>query len=175
MPQTGLVVYVPEAEERFGELRRRFDPQAQLGVPAHITVLFPFIDPGSIGARERAALTRTFGELAQFPFVLAGVRRFPATTYLALESPDPFVALTNAVVRRFPEYLPYGGAYESLIPHLTVADGNAASADEAEFTLRELMQAHGPINALCTSVALLENSSGHWRQMHEFPLGRNPG
>ena len=174
MPQTGLVVCVPEAEERFGALRQRFDPQAQLGVPAHITVLFPFMEPEAIGAAEHAALAAVFAEVSQFRITLAHVRRFPVTTYLALEKPEPFVALTTAVVRQFPEYPPYGGAYESIIPHLTVADGDAAAAVEVEFSLKQMMESHGPVSALCTSVSLLENSSGQWRRMHEFSL-KNPG
>ncbi|MFC5498595.1 2'-5' RNA ligase family protein [Caenimonas terrae] len=175
MPQSGLIVRVPQAEERFGALRRRFDPQARLGVPAHVTVLFPFMAPEEIGAAECAALAQVFARFVQFPFVLGAVRRFPQAAYLAPDDPGPFIALTRAVVARFPEYPPYGGAYETVIPHLTVADGDASGAGEAELSMRKIMDAHGPLGSVCSCVSLMENSSGQWRQMHEFSLGRSRG
>ena len=40
--RSGLIIEVPEAETAVAAWRERLDPQAVLGVPAHITVLFPF-------------------------------------------------------------------------------------------------------------------------------------
>lgn len=40
--QTGLIVRIPEAEPAVRRWRDRFDPSAEAGVPAHVTVLFPF-------------------------------------------------------------------------------------------------------------------------------------
>ena len=45
MPQSAFVVPVPEAEPWVKDLRERYDPIAAVGMPAHITVLFPFIPP----------------------------------------------------------------------------------------------------------------------------------
>ena len=45
MPQSAFVVLVPEAEPWVKDLRERYDPIAAVGMPAHITVLFPFIPP----------------------------------------------------------------------------------------------------------------------------------
>jgi len=41
--QTALIAPVPEAEACVGAWQARFDRSAALGVPAHITVLHPFI------------------------------------------------------------------------------------------------------------------------------------
>ncbi len=40
-----VLVTVPEAESLVAPLRERFDASTALGVPAHITVLFPFMPP----------------------------------------------------------------------------------------------------------------------------------
>jgi hypothetical protein len=48
MAETALIVRVPEAETRVQSLRGRFDPVSRLGVPAHVTVLFPFMAPEHI-------------------------------------------------------------------------------------------------------------------------------
>ena len=44
-PESALVILVPEAEPLVRPFRHRFDPSAALGVPAHITLLYPFIAP----------------------------------------------------------------------------------------------------------------------------------
>ena len=160
---------------RFGAMRRRFDPQADLGVPAHITVLFPFMPPELIDTNVCQRLRRLFGQLSPVQFQLERVGRFPLTTYLAPEPTDSLVELTNAVVEDFPEYPPYGGAYASVIPHLTIADGQVEIANLAEIELRNSLNLHGPVRAHCNFVSLLENSSGRWRVMHEFALGEQEG
>jgi hypothetical protein len=105
-----------------------------------------------------------------FSFHLSKVARFSATAYLAPEPAEPFVALTQSLVRTFPEYPPFGGEFESIIPHLTVAHGSAPEAEEAAAQLAAVVESHGPITSTVHSVALLENSSGLWREMHAFAL-----
>ena len=45
MSESALVVLVPAAEPCVGALRLRYDPVARLGMPAHVTLLHPFVDP----------------------------------------------------------------------------------------------------------------------------------
>ena len=175
MHQTGLVIVVPEAEARFGALRRKFDPQASLGVPAHITILFPFMAPELIDSTVRRRLSILFKRFSPFRCVLTRVERFPATVYLAPAFAEPFTDLTTAVAREFPEYPPYGGAYSSVVPHLTVADGDTVAAESVERELRADIERNGPVATHCSSVKLLENSSGLWKEMHEFTLVGHQG
>lgn len=53
-PLSGLMIEVPEAEPAVRHHREHFDASTPLGVPAHITVLFPFMPPETI---DTAALT----------------------------------------------------------------------------------------------------------------------
>jgi hypothetical protein len=108
--------------------------------------------------------------VASFSFSLSKVACFPATAYLLPEPAEPFIALTQGLVRSFPEYPPFRGEHDSIIPHLTVAHGSAPEAAAAAHELAVAVQAHGPIHSRCRSVALLENSSGQWREMHVFVL-----
>lgn len=75
-------------------------------------------------------------------------------------------------MRRFPHCTPYGGRFDSIVPHLTVAHGRAA-AEAAEPEARQAFDAHGAIRSLCDALLLIENSSGHWRSMHAFALARH--
>ena len=45
MPQSAFIVQVPQAEACLADLRARFDVSCYLGVPAHITILAPFMSP----------------------------------------------------------------------------------------------------------------------------------
>ena len=84
------------------------------------------------------------------------------------EPAEPFVELTEALVQNFPEYPPYGGAFSTVTPHLTVADKSAELSAVAEAELLTIMKERGPIYATCSHVELYENSTGDWRQAHLF-------
>jgi 2'-5' RNA ligase len=174
-PRTALVIAIPEADARFGDLRRRFDPQAGLGVPAHITILFPFMPPEQIDDGMRRRLARLFKRHSPFRCVLNRVGRFAATAFLAPALPARFIELAAAVAREFPEYLPYEGAHPSTVPHLTIAHGDPQSADAAERELRLALERDGPVSVHCGTVTLLENATGTWRTMHDFALVGHQG
>jgi hypothetical protein len=119
--QSALLIPVPAAEPIVDDWRRRFDPAASVGVPAHITLLYPFLPPAAARA-EIPALGVLFAAVPRFDFSLAAFRRFPRTGYLAPQPVAPFVRLTEVLVSRWPQCPPYGGAFVDVIPHLTVAD-----------------------------------------------------
>ena len=74
--QTALIIAVSEAEEAVREWRLRYDPSAAEGVPAHITVLFPFLPPARIDTPVLVALRRLFAACPPIPFTSARVGRF---------------------------------------------------------------------------------------------------
>ena len=170
MAISAFAVKVPAAEPLVEDLRRRYDATVALGVPAHITVLVPFMDPalitGEVLDRARRVLQRT----PSFSFSLGAVGRFSETAYLAPEPAAPFIAMTLALVEAFPDFPPYGGEHAGVIPHLSVAHGDALGAEEAAIELRARLLASGPVHATCTKVALIENSSGRWQDLHVFQL-----
>ena len=46
--ESALVVLIPEAEALAGPFRDKYEPSAAAGVPAHITLLYPFKAPDDI-------------------------------------------------------------------------------------------------------------------------------
>ena len=171
MPITALAVDVPEAEPMVGSLREQHDPTVRLGVPAHITVLVPFMAPEQLTPAIEARLERTFRMHPAFDFTLAGVGRFPGVAFLAPEPAARFIALTEAVVSEFPDHPPYGGEFSSIVPHLTVAHGSEGDANAVAGELQKRLAAEGPVRARCQAVVLLENSTGLWRRKRSFLLG----
>jgi 2'-5' RNA ligase len=170
MAESAFIVRVPEAEPQVAHLRERFDPMALLGVPAHITLLYPFLSPEQITTPVLGASRTIASAMTAFPFRLDRIGRFPGVLYLAPEPATPFAAFTNALARRFPEFPPYGGQFQTIVPHLTVAHVNDAECVAIEGELRSSLLSSGGVSASCREISLIENSSGRWKLMHVLPL-----
>ena len=170
MPQSAFIVRVPEAEPHVSRWREQFDPSSRLGVPAHVTLLFPFMSPEQVDAEVLRKVSALAASTTPFSFTLGRLGRFPGVLYLAPEPAAPLVALTTALTGLFPQFPPYGGQHARVVPHLTVAQASepelAAAAAGVEASL-----AGKALSAKCTEFLLIENSSGTWRPMHTFPLG----
>jgi 2'-5' RNA ligase len=167
MPETALVVEVPEAEPLVSEWRAKYDWSAERGVPAHITLLYPFVPTERVDDGLLRELRALFASQPAFPFRLTRVARFPDVAWLAPEPSDRFTALTELIVARYPDYPPYEGIHDEVIPHVTVAEGGVELQDEVEAALTP----HLPIDAEANMVALLtEDETGRWHRAERFAL-----
>jgi 2'-5' RNA ligase len=167
-PESALIVAVPEAEPLVGDWRERYDSSAAAGVPAHVTLLYPFVSPDRIDAGVLAALETIFSTSEPFGFTLDAVARFPDVLYLAPRPSEPFVRLTEALFAAFPAYPPYGGIHDEVVPHLTVAQ----TLDQAVLGAVSAAVAPGlPLEAFASEALLLaQDEAGHWRTRSRFPL-----
>ena len=169
-PESALVLPVPGAEEVVGRHRARLDPAAGLGVPAHITILYPFVDPMAISPRLLDELTALFEVFSPIEFALAEVGWFGDTVvWLRPEPIEPMLRLIGAVQRRYPDLQPYGGAYEEVIPHLTV--GQLDDAGELR-RAAAAVAARLPIPVVASHVDLMtgNRAPGSWQTVASFPL-----
>lgn len=164
---TGIVVTVPESEPLVADLRDRFDPAARYGVPAHVTVLFPWLPIDVIDDTALGALTRLAAATPAFDAELTAVGRFPGVAWLAPSPSEPFVALTRAVWRRWPETPPYQGRFLEPVPHLTVADGQP---DEVLDAVAAELAPDLPIRFRASSLVLLGFDGARWTSLDRFPL-----
>jgi 2'-5' RNA ligase len=175
MAHTGFIVPMPQAAAWVGDLRERFDASAALGVPPHVTLLFPFMAPEQIEASVLQDVRGALDGAPAFDFSLAGVARFAATAYLEPSPAAPFIDLTERLAGRFPRLPPFGGEFPTVVPHLTVAHGDAPVVDRVCAELSKRIAKQGAIRGRCDRVVLLENTLGRWREMHAFALGHAPG
>jgi hypothetical protein len=175
--RSALLVAVPEAEPAVREHRARLDSSARDGVPAHLTVLYPFLAAASIDDAVLVALRRLFAGFAPIDVTLDRVNWFGEdVVWLAPRDDAPFRALTGAAFAAFPGCPPYGGAYADVIPHLTVGDqGDLADRRAAAQAVSRCL----PVEARVTEVTLMSgpapgglgNPPGQWRTLTAFPLG----
>jgi hypothetical protein len=92
-----------------------------------------------------------------------------------MRQPDrPFIALTKAIEAAFPNYPHWGGEFEEVIPHLTLADGVEAPALEPRLArLRALVEPLLPMKLAADDATILVNEpSGHWVAAARLPLGK---
>jgi 2'-5' RNA ligase len=170
--QTALIVEVPDAEPLVRRWRDRFDAAAAAGVPAHVTVLVPFLNRRLLSPGIRAELRQIFARHPAFPVQFPECRRFPDALYLAPVPDTHFRALTNAVATRWPDAPPYGGQFEDVVPHLTVAhDQEPSLLDKIETDLSPRL----PIRAHVSAVQLLAFTGEQWIEEEAFELGRFDG
>jgi hypothetical protein len=138
-------------------------------LPAHVTVLSPFLEEGWCDDGTDRALRELFAGVAPFVFRLARIERFPDVVYLAPEPVEPFRALTRAVHHRWPDYPPYNGVYDDVIPHVTVAATPPPPGFEA--ALERVL----PIEVRASEVLLVVARDEHrWEPLRRYPLGTAP-
>lgn len=172
MFESALDILVTEAEGLVGPFREKYDPSAAEGMPAHITINYPYRIRDQGGTIAIDELKRMFSNVRQFSFALAEVQRFPNVLYLAPTPEKPFKDLINLIADRFPDSPPYGGAFNKVIPHLTVAQSeDIESLDAIEEVFMPKAGGLLPIESSAKEVWLADNRGGVWRHRISFTLG----
>jgi 2'-5' RNA ligase len=169
--ESALIVEVPDAEAAVGRYRAELDVNASLGIPAHITIVAPFLPVGRLGAAERDRLQRVFAAVSPFDFRLDRTGWFGTTVlWLGPEDPAPFRDLTDRVFAEFPDFPPFGGQFADVVPHLTIGlDCPAETLRRAELQIVPAL----PVTARASAVTMMAESSpgGRWHTVASFPLG----
>jgi 2'-5' RNA ligase len=169
--ESALIIEVPAAEPAVGHYRAELDANASLGIPAHVTILAPFLPAGRLGTAEHGRLRRVFAAVSPFTFRLDRTGWFGTTTlWLGPEDPAPFRHLTDRVFAEFPGFPPFGGQFADVVPHLTI--GLDRPADELLRAELQIIPAL-PVTARASAVTLMAESSpgGRWETLTSFPLG----
>ena len=125
---SAAVVLVPEAEPVVGVTRARYDRSGRWGVPAHVTVLFPFVPPTEQTPEVYAALDAALAVIPPFPARFERTAWFGEdVVYLAPEPDADFRRLLAAVQAAFPAHPAYGGSLRPVsYTHLDVYKGQSA-------------------------------------------------
>jgi 2'-5' RNA ligase len=170
--ETAVIVPVPAADAVVGTYRRALDPSAGWGVPAHVTVVYPFRPPKQVTGAVVDDLRDVLTRVGSFECVFSRVAWFGQDVVWLDPSPaGPFRALTELVCRRFPDCSPYGGAHADVVPHLTVGStrlGDLSALRQAAASVRATL----PIRSDVDRVLLIAGNTGpaSWRTVAEFPL-----
>lgn len=162
---------IPAAGPVVDEWRARLDPTAAWGIPAHVTVLFPFLPPDELGTQVESELETIFSAVDAFDASFRRVKWFAEQVlWLAPEPDQPVRELTKRVTSRWDHLVPYEGNFPYDDPHLTV--GQRSPVD----LLREAahaLESDLPIDTVVDEVWLMtgERAEATWRREAAFRLG----
>jgi hypothetical protein len=167
---SGLVVpfLLPQALDG---LRQRWDRTALIGGGPHVTILYPFLPCGALRPADRTELAAIAGRVPAFEISFERVRRFADLVWIEPDPAEPFAALTAAVVEHWPDHPPYGGAFETVIPHLTLVESETAPLEAIE-------EAAGRVSPFVRRAQRLElwcqDAAGRWRPRWRIPFRIRP-
>ena len=165
---TGLVLAVPALQEFVERHRHPSDASGSLGVPAHVTALYPWVrQPLTADVLDRCArVVRGFGPVTM---CFQRVATFPVgVVYLVPEPEERVRELTKLLVEAYPDCVPYDGEHPDPQPHLTVTTGPAQElGDLAARAAGDLTPTHCTVRAL---TALGQQADGRWRTVRTLSL-----
>jgi 2'-5' RNA ligase len=146
-----------------------------VGVPPHITLLYPWRDPVAEADLEQvSAITHRY---QSFDVEFTTVRRFD--TGVVHLHPEPQTGLNQLMaelVESFPDTPPYGGSIDHPIPHLTV--GKAPPGDELDrlhATVVEALSSMLPVAVRVEAISVMEKQiDSTWQTVADLPLGKMP-
>lgn len=156
---------VPARLERW---RRRCVAQAERGLPAHATMLYPFIAPERLGPAVRGRLAGIARRHSPIAHALDGPMVWSDVVYLSLDPSEPFVALQRDLGAEFPDFPIYGPAFDmEFVPHVTIAEEGAGRMPLDDLAWRSL-----PSQAVASAIEVIARSAdGPWRTVWRIPLG----
>src|SRR5262249_58712792 len=129
-----------------------------------VTLIIPFADSADLGDLL-GPLGRVVSAFAAFEVTLVRTGRFPGLVYLRPEPDEPFVAMTEALAAAFPDFPPYAGEFQEIVPHITVGQADDAVLTDLERELAPKL----PVQVRVERAWLVENTPAGWRPPTPFP------
>jgi hypothetical protein len=117
--RTGLVIPVPAADALLEMVEARHPGSVRQGVPAHVSLLYPFLGMTELDERDTEVLRELF--IQQEPMRVGFGECYRRGGFVALR-PDSIEGLSDLrdkIRRRWPEVVPYEGIYGDVEPHLS--------------------------------------------------------
>lgn len=165
--RSAVIVRIPLPAD-LERLRQRHDPVADVGVPAHVSLVFPWLPSDELTPAVRRVLAAVAVATRPFEVRFERAARFPDVLWLEPEPGAPFRELTERIVAAFPAFPPYEGVFDEVIPHLTLARGDDALLDR----LGRQVASCGPVRAPIRAIEVIaEAGSGGWHRRWRVPLG----
>ncbi len=168
--ESALVAIIPEAEDLVSSFRDQYDPSAAAGVPAHVTITYPFKRPTELTAEVIEKLRQLLAGIPSFDLRFARTGKFPTVLYLQPEPAEPLNRLTTLVTECFPETPPYGGAFPDLVPHLTIAHADGPQLAVIHEDFDQHARGRLPIQTTVREIVLMDNPGGRWQVRERFAL-----
>jgi len=167
--QSALLIPAPEAETLVGSWREVHDPSARRGVPAHVTLVVPWVPPEQIKQEHLDELSELLADQEPFEYTLEKVCWFGERVLWLGPSPAaPFKRLTSLLASHF-DTPPWQGEFAEVVPHLTVGlAGHAVGCTLSEAA--EDLVPRLPVRCRATEVDVMCGDGISWELVHREPF-----
>ena len=167
--ETALVL-VLDAAQPFDAVRRDFAAATvALGIPFHVTLLYPFAPREELTDTVLADVRSFFASRPPLEFALTQVAAWPRVVYAVPEPDAELRDCMQALFARFPAWPPYEGIHPDVVPHATLGEDVDAAHVKADVERR--LEAHLPRQYRIEEGTLLEEfAPDRWRERERFPL-----
>lgn len=165
--QSAILIPVPQADSVVGRWRFQHDPVAAAGVPAHITLVVPWVPPGEIDDKKLEELDDELAGVEAFDFSLARIGWFGRRVlWVAPEPAALFLQLTERLSERF-STPPWEDEFDEVVPHLTVAH----ASDGVELVpIAADVATKLPLHCRAEEVWVMVGDGTRWERRHRVPL-----
>ncbi|GLW04422.1 2'-5' RNA ligase family protein [Streptomyces lavendulae] len=170
MPEPGttaVVIVLPDAAPLL-DAAWRIDPAlVRRGVPAHVSLLYPFVPKPALTGRDEEAVRSLAARFPAADLFLEEV--VTASGFVAVGVPG-LQPIVDAFRARWPGLRPYGGRFGARpAAHVTVAMGadDPATAARVRAAIGSLL----PLRTRAAAVQLVVQTEGGWQPRFTAPLG----
>lgn len=172
MPSSSIDLQFDELAEPLNKWRENTVEVATLGVPPHITLLYPWRDV-PLKDSDIMQLEKTLENFEPFNLCFDKVCTFEiGVVYLALADEHVPRTIMKAIFRAFPDTPPYKGAFADPSPHLTVAKCSSENVSSLRDEIAGVLDL--PIELNVSKIFVMEErEDGQWFNRHAIMLQPN--
>ena len=156
MPRSSIDLHFNELTDVLEPWRMSVEV-ASLGVPPHITLLYPW-RKSPLKVSDLNELEHILNNVEPFELCFERVATFDSgVVYLSLREESKVRKLMQKLFKRFPDTPPYGGAFTDPRPHLTVAKCPPEQLPKLQTEIAEALEL--PIVCQVANVVAMEEQS----------------
>lgn len=155
---------MPAVDGLLASVADRYPDAVRHGVPAHISVLYPFLAAHRVDGDVISTLRGIFSPAPAIPVTFDLCHRDSGFVFLPPSPADPLNVLTDDVRQAWPDVVPYDGVYGEVDPHLTIAMRTTVASAES---IQREVTGHLPISAELRE-AWLVGYDGSWSVRERF-------
>ena len=168
---TALIVPMAGVDPVVRPIRQALHGSGDAGMPAHVTLMYPFVPLTEVDETVRAQLRGLFARFSPFRATFRRAVRMDGLLYLEPEPGEAFMALYEGVRAAWPSLLPYEGKYGTdYTPHLSIAYGEDGRIDPNGFfgPMEQALAPHLPLQAEAEAAWLVVRRDDHWVHQGSF-------
>ncbi len=170
MPEVGstaLVLLTPELDPLLTRVRARCPSAVRAGIPAHLTLLHPFVPEAVLDDRARRRCAEIMRARPRMGVRFDACEVRPGFVSVVPRPVAPLMDLIAEIRAAWPDVEPYGGRYPAH-PHVTL--GLHVPAPDEQDVVEIVMRAL-PLDVAWSEGLLVVVTGSGWAVRDRFPLG----